>query len=259
MIKISDDNFGLNKEWLNEFTNKLVKNKLNKLEYQLLTDIKNLNSEGISDFISKVNVKRIMTGIQTVNEKNARAFGLRHDNASIRKLFKKFEFKNVKLELYYILNLGGMNETIEDMRNDANKFYKLISEYKNTKIGIGSILILELFPGIEINKEFEKAKIKASKDWILYQATSCNYEMKNYSSKELNDFKLEFRKKFAKYYPPTEKKLFKQSGIAYLITIIRAKLSFKTRIKILSFVILNKLFTSKDNPTIIKQMLIRFF
>lgn len=100
-------------------TLKILK-RSNSLEYTIECNLENLTEEKL-DLFKKYGINRLSIGVQTFQNRLLKFLGRETCDIKIISYAKKIGFQNINVDLIYALP----NQTIEDLKDDLEKFLKL--------------------------------------------------------------------------------------------------------------------------------------
>lgn len=194
-IYVSNDLFTLNKAWIKDLYKELKKKKLlNKVNFIILSRV-DLFDEELAQLLKKINVARILFGVESGSEK---ILNYLNKGINLKKIKKAFAIaRKYKFKTHAFFILGTPLETEQTL----NETKKLINQIKPTQVMFSLFTAL---PGTYFFEYFKKnnaLNLKSPEQYDFYSFSKYgpNVKIKNLEYSELIAFKNRILKKRKKW------------------------------------------------------------
>jgi len=259
-INLRDDNFFINKNYVVEFCKLIEKQGFKDMEFVMEGDINFLIDKENLELLKKINVRVLRVGIQSTSSKSMRYLGVNFDYDLIKRFFRVIKEYNFTVNCFFIMNSGESKENMKIIKKNAQRFCNLLVQHKDGSAKfIPQILILDPYPGTDIEKDFIRRGIKIEHEWSLFRCYYCNYEYNDINKKRLESLhektiaKLNHNKKHKRL-------LIKIKEILYLsYSILKSDMSFKIRLEIILTYLVLELIMNKSNYEITRFIYKKYF
>lgn len=186
-LRILDDTFTLNRNWVLEFCKKMVDKKFN-LEWSCLSRPETI-TEDMMEAMSKAGCNRIMIGIESGSDKILQAYKRFYKiDDKIKKVFADLRKHGIESFTWFII--GAPYETEEDVR-------KSIEAAKFLNPDWVALNMMRAYPGTE---DFDKLMAKGEVDFQLTPYRS-EFKTQIMSEQKVKDMLFEFYRAF--YFRPS--------------------------------------------------------
>lgn len=150
----------------------------NNLEFTIECNIENVDEDKLK-LMYKNGVNRLSFGVQTFNDNLLKKLNRKHNKCDVfskTKLAKQIGFKNINIDLMYALP----GETLEDLEEDLNNFFKLDISH----ISCYSLIIEPHTKLYNDNVEY----IDEDKDYQMYELINNRLKNKGYKHYEISNY-----------------------------------------------------------------------